>query len=220
MIFAAVIVASGDSRRMGFDKLTAPLAGVPVLHRTVAAFRACDFVEYLVVVTPAERFADAGLTEGGRPPLVRVDGGPNRQASVAQGVAAVPTDTLYIAVHDGARPLVTTEIISECFAKAREYGAACAARPVNETLKRADAQGFTRLSVERDNLWITETPQIFRARVLRRACEEAAERHAAVTDEVSAVELLGISSYLVQSRTPNPKITHPWDLEFAAQLVP
>lgn len=220
MLLAAVIVASGDSRRMGFDKLTAPLAGVPVLHRTVDAFRACDFVGFIVVVAPPDRFDACGLTEGGRPPLVRVDGGSSRQSSVARGVAAVPEEAMFIAVHDGARPLVSGQIIQDTFAKAREFGAACAARPVTETLKRTDAQGFSRASVDRDNLWITETPQIFRARVIRRACEKVAEDRATVTDEVSAVELLGISTCLVQSRSPNPKITHPWDLESAAHLVP
>lgn len=220
MPLAAVIVAAGESLRMGFDKLTAPLAGVPVLRRTVDAFRACPDVGWVIVVTPQERFDACGLATGGRPPLARVDGGPDRQSSVALGVAAVPDEAVFIAVHDGARPLVTPAIIHDCLAKAREFGAACAARPVTETLNRADARGFSRQTVDRAHLWITETPQVFRARILRRACHKVAADHATVTDEVSAVELLGVATFLVQSRSPNPKITHPWDLQTAAQLVP
>ena len=163
-------------------------------------FNACDF--------PAEGA-----------PLVRVDGGSSRQGSVANGLAAVHPDAMFVAVHDGARPMVTTAIISECYERAREFGAASAARRVTESLKRSGPDGFSRSAVGRENLWVTETPQIFRARILRRAYQMVADQHTKVTDEVSAVELLGISTFLVQSRSPNPKITHPWDLDQAASLL-
>lgn len=219
MNISSIIVASGESRRMGFDKLTADLGGVPVLRRTIDAFRNCDLVGQIIVVCPPDRFDACDLDLDDGTPVIRVDGGASRQLSVANGLAAVHEDALFVAVHDGARPMVTTEIITNCYHRAREFGAACAARRVTETLKRSDPDGFTRSSVDRRDLWITETPQMFRTRILRRAFDMVAEQNATVTDEVSAVELLGISSFLVQSLRPNPKITHPWDLELATSLL-
>jgi 2-C-methyl-D-erythritol 4-phosphate cytidylyltransferase len=219
MPLAAVIVASGSSRRMGFDKLAAPLAGVPVLRRSVETFLACDFVGPVIVVCPAGRFDSVGLNDLAAPSPIRIDGGPERQSSVALGVAAVPENIEFIAVHDGARPLVTREIIAETYARARESGAATAARPVNETLKRGDARNFTCGDVDRENLWLVETPQIFRADLLRQACRVVAEQNATVTDDVSAVELLGVPARLVPSPTPNPKITRPEDLPLAEKWV-
>jgi len=216
---AAVIVASGSSRRMGFDKLAAELAGTPVLRRSVEAFLACDFVGAVVVVCPAERFAACGLREGGTPAVTRIDGGAERQESVARGVAAVPETFEFIAVHDGARPLVTGEIIAATFDAARQSGAATAARPVVETLKRGDSEHLTCGDVSRENLWIVETPQIFRADWLRQACRAVAEQNATVTDDVSSVELLGHPARLVPSPTPNPKITRPEDLFLAERLL-
>lgn len=219
MKLSCIIVASGTSRRMGFDKLMAELGGMPVLRRCVDAFRNCELVGQVILVCPRQRFDACGPIETDGPPVIRVDGGSSRQHSVANGLAAVHPDAMFVAVHDGARPMVTPAIISQCYERAREFGAASAARRVTETLKRSDADGFSRSSVDRDNLWVTETPQIFRARLLRRAYQMVAEQKASVTDEVSAVELLGISSFLVQSQTPNPKITHPWDLDQAATLL-
>jgi 2-C-methyl-D-erythritol 4-phosphate cytidylyltransferase len=219
MKLSCIIVAGGESRRMGFDKLSADLAGKPVLRRTVEAIRSCDLVGQVILVGPQERLDSCGIETGGDPPIIRVDGGSSRQDSVARGIAAAHPDSMFIAVHDGARPLVNSEMIAACFERARQFGAACAARRVSETLKRSDPEGFSRTTVDRDNLWITETPQIFRARILRRAFEKLDEVKDTVTDEVSAVELLGVSTYLVQSRTPNPKITHPWDLDQAASLL-
>jgi len=219
MKLSCIIVAAGESRRMGFDKLSADLAGEPVLKRTIEAIRSCDLVGQIILVGPQERLDSCDITTGGDPPVIRVDGGSSRQKSVARGLAAVHPDAMFVAVHDGARPLVNAEIIEACFERAHQYGAACAARRVTETLKRSDADGFSRSTVDRENLWITETPQIFRTRILRRAFQRVDEEKATVTDEVSAVELLGISTFLVQSRTPNPKITHPWDLDLAASLL-
>lgn len=219
MKLSCIIVAAGESRRMGFDKLNAELAGEPVLKRTVQAVGSCSLVEEIIIVGPQQRLDSCGIETGGTPRVIRVDGGASRQQSVARGLAAVHPDAMFVAVHDGARPMVNGEIIESCFERARQYGAACAARSVTETLKRSDAEGFTRSAVDRENLWITETPQVFRTRILRRAFQRVEEEKATVTDEVSAVELLGISSFLVQSRTPNPKITHPWDLDLAASLL-
>lgn len=215
---AAVIVASGLSRRMGFDKLAAPLAGVSVLRRTVDAFMAAPGIERVIVVCPAERFQ--ALLSGDFPKqLIQIEGGDQRQQSVEAGLAAVGEDDQLVAVHDGARPLIGIEAIDLCIEEARKHGAAALARPVTETIKKADADGFSRGGVDREMLWFTETPQVFRTSVLRRAFAHVNETALAVTDEVSVVESIGIATKLIPSPRPNPKITVPADIELAEALL-
>lgn len=214
-MFCAVIVAAGSSRRAGFDKLAAPLAGEPVLRRSVQAFvdAGCAAV---VVVCPPERWETVGLaTADYAVPVSRVDGGAERQDSVAAGLAMLPAGTRWVAVHDGARPLITPQAIRDCLAAAAQTGAAACAHPVVDTLKRADADGCSLPEkVSRDCLWGMETPQIFDIELLKRAYTCVAEQGLVVTDEVSAMETLGIPTRLVQVGA-NLKITLPGDLELA-----
>lgn len=214
-MFCAVIVAAGSSRRAGFDKLAAPLAGVPVLRRSVDAFVAAGCAA-VVVVCPESRWQEVGLGTAAFPiPVLRVDGGAERQNSVEAGLNALPEGTRYVAVHDGARPLITPQGIVACLAAAQQTGAAACAHPIVDTLKRADATACSLPEkVSRDNLWGMETPQIFDLAMLRRAYACVAEQQLVVTDEVSAVEFLGIATRLVQVG-PNLKITLPGDLELA-----
>jgi 2-C-methyl-D-erythritol 4-phosphate cytidylyltransferase len=218
MACCAILVAAGSSRRMGFDKLAAPLAGKPVLRRTLEAFLACDGIDAIVVVAPRERF-DALLAGEFAKPVLRVDGGQDRQDSVRHGLAAVPDACELVAVHDGARPLVSPDDVAHCLEAARNHGAAALARPVTETLKRADGAGFARESVDRERLWFMETPQVFQKALLRKACDAVLERRLQTTDEVSALEAIGIPVKLVSSVAPNPKITHPSDLALAEALL-
>ena len=214
-MFCAVIVAAGSSRRAGFDKLTAPLDGVPVLRRSVDAFVAAGCAA-VVVVCPQARWQEVGLADAAFPiPVLRVDGGAERQNSVEAGLNALPEGTRYVAVHDGARPLITPQGICDCLAAAQQTGAAACAHPIVDTLKRADADACSLPEkVSRDNLWGMETPQIFDLAMLRRAYACVAEQQLVVTDEVSAVEALGVATRLVQVG-PNLKITLPGDLELA-----
>ena len=138
IMFCAVIVAAGSSRRAGFDKLAAPLAGVPVLRRSVDAFVAAGCAA-VVVVCPESRWLEVGLADAVFPiPVLRVDGGAERQNSVEAGLNALPQGTRYVAVHDGARPLITPQGICACLAAAQQTGAAACAHPIVDTLKRAD----------------------------------------------------------------------------------
>lgn len=214
-MFCAVIVAAGSSRRAGFDKLAAPLAGVPVLRRSVDAFVAAGAAA-VVVVCPESRWVETGLAAADFPvPVSRVDGGAERQDSVAAGLAALPAGTRMVAVHDGARPLITPQGIAACLAAAEETGAATCAHPVVDTLKRADADGMSLPEkVSREHLWGMETPQIFRLELLLQAYQHVKEHALVVTDEVSAVESLGVPTRLVQGGA-NLKITLPGDLELA-----
>ena len=184
---SAIIVASGRSRRMGFDKLTVPLGGLPVLRRAVDAFLAAPSVSEIIVVTTPKRFATLELGTDLTKPVHRVDGGAERRDSVANGIAAVHPDARHIAVHDGARPLVTPAAIELCIAASAKHGAAALARRATETMMRAGPDGFTRGLVDRSDLWLMETPQVFRARLLRRAYQMVKSRAEPVTDEVSAV---------------------------------
>ncbi len=214
-MFCAVIVAAGSSRRAGFDKLAAPLAGLPVLRRSVDAFVAAG-AEAVVVVCPESRWVETGLATVTFPvPVSRVDGGAERQDSVAAGLAALPAGTRMVAVHDGARPLITPEGICRCLEAAAKTGAATCAHPVVDTLKRADAAGLSLPEkVSRDCLWGMETPQIFRLELLSEAYARVKEQGLVVTDEVSAMEALGVPTQLVQAGV-NLKITLPGDLELA-----
>ncbi len=217
-MFAAVIVAAGSGRRAGFDKLAAPLAGLPVLRRSVDAFVEAG-CEAVVVVCPPERWELVGLGAADFPvPVLRVDGGAERQDSVAAGLAVLPLAVRWVAVHDGARPLITPAGIRACLAACSRTGAAACAHPVVDTLKRADAEGRSLPEpVSREGLWGMETPQIFDRRLLELAYEQVKERDLVVTDEVSALEAIGVSTVLVQVGA-NMKITLPGDLELAECL--
>ncbi len=217
-MFAAVIVAAGSGRRAGFDKLAAPLEGVPVLRRSVDAFVAAG-CEAVVVVCPPERWQAVGLADAVfSVPVLRVDGGAERQDSVAAGLAVLPRSVNWVAVHDGARPLISPEGIRACREAASRTGAAACAHPVVDTLKRVDAEGRTLPEpVSREGLWGMETPQIFDRRLLELACAEVKARGLVVTDEVSAMESIGVATTLVQVGM-NMKITLPGDLELAACL--
>jgi 2-C-methyl-D-erythritol 4-phosphate cytidylyltransferase len=214
---AALIVAAGSSRRMGFDKLASPLAGVPVLRRTLGVFLSAGSVAEIVVVCPPERWE--WLAGPAFPkPVRRVDGGRDRQDSVAAGLAALDPASGLVAVHDGARPLVAVADVDRCVAAAARFGAVALARRVTETLKRSDAGDFGVEAVSREHLWFMETPQVFEVGLLRAAYANVLAAGLSVTDEVSAVEALGRRVKFLESTAPNLKITTPADLALAEAL--
>ncbi len=219
---AALLVAAGSGTRMGFDKLLAPLAGEPVILRALRAFEACPEIGGIWVVSGEERGTlisrmaqDAGLTKF----RGIVPGGAERHLSVWNGLQALPAECGLVAVHDGARPLIDPAQISRCLARAAETGAAASARRCTETLKRADAAGCVTGGIDREGVWIMETPQVFRASLLKEAYADIIRDGVLVTDEVSAAERAGNPVWLVENPRPNPKITLPGDLETAEQLL-
>ncbi len=201
---------------MGFDKLAADSLGLTVLRRTLGNFLAAESIAAVVIVCPEERWGLLGVGNFSKP-VSRVDGGKNRQDSVAAGLAAVSTD--YVAVHDGARPLTSPADIDRCVAAAHEHRAAALARRVTETLKRSDVENFAIAAVSREQLWFMETPQIFETALLRQAYAAVVAGGLTVTDEASAMELLEVPVKLVESSGPNIKITTPADLALAAALL-
>ncbi len=214
----AILVAAGSSHRMGFDKLASSLNGKPVLRRTLEAFLAADSISSVVIVCPENRW---GLLQGMdfTKPVTHTDGGANRQDSVARGLAAADPNAGYVAVHDGARPLVSPEDIDRCVSAAIKHRAAALARRATETMKRSDAEDFSAEAVSRENLWCMETPQAFEAPLLRDAYAAVTTRGLSVTDEVSAVQAVGTRVKFIQSRHPNLKITTPADLALAEALL-
>lgn len=195
---------------MGFDKLAALINGNPVLWHSVRAFSSNSSITQVVVVTPPERFE--WLSDLGEK-LHRVDGGKERSDSVNAGLAALNPDITHVAIHDGARPLVSPQSITATFEAAQKTGAAALARRVTETLKRSSPEGITTESVSRENLWIMETPQIFSRVLIKQAYQQVASGDAQITDEVSALQLLGQGITLVENAQPNPKITVQADLD-------
>ncbi len=218
---AAIIVAAGSSRRAGFDKLLASLSGQRVLERSIRAFAACPQVGQIVVVCPPERFAQLDLSAlNGALSITRVDGGSERHESVLNGLNALSPLPDAVAVHDGARPLIDAGQIELCIREALACGAAASAHPVTDTLKRADGAQFTLPEVvEREGLWCMETPQVFTYPLLMQAYEIVTQSHKTVTDEVSALQLIGHPVKLIHNHTPNPKITWQEDLAYAEILL-
>lgn len=202
---------------MGFDKLAAPLCGSSVLRRTIDALAACPDISEIVLVCPLERWQALGSPAPGGVTFRRIDGGAERQDSVACGLAVVTAD--FVCVHDGARPLVAVDDVQRCIHAAFAVGAAALARRVADTLRRGGRDDLAAETVERANLWAMETPQCARTSVLREALADAQAHQSTVTDETTALTRIGIGVKLVESRHPNPKITTPADLALAEALL-
>lgn len=219
----AIMVAAGSSRRMGFDKLTADLAGKPVAAHSLLAFEECRKVERIILVTREERipeFQELALKYEITKLQSVIAGGSERHLSVWNGMqAAKAKESDYIAVHDAARPLITPAAIEKCLETARHHGASSCAAPISDTLKRATEDGAVTGGVERDHLWAMQTPQIFLAEILDRAYRQILRTGDVVTDEVSAVQRLGVSVVLTRIDEPNFKITLPRDLDLARMVL-
>ncbi|HEX4084258.1 MAG TPA: 2-C-methyl-D-erythritol 4-phosphate cytidylyltransferase [Chthoniobacteraceae bacterium] len=219
---SAVIVAAGSSRRMGFDKLFASLGGKPVLAHSVAAFESTPEIgEIVLVIRPEQKAPIEGLiaSEGWTKVKRLVEGGAERHFSVWGGLQAVNGRAAYVAIHDGARPLTTPAVIRQCLEMARNSGAACVASPIPDTVKRADDKGHVTASVERCGLWAMQTPQIFSTPIILQAYAAVIGAGELVTDEVSAVQKLGVNIALLRNDEWNFKITIPRDLELAEHVL-
>lgn len=217
-MLSAIIVAAGSSQRMGFDKLSATIAGKTVIAHTIAAFERTNSVNEIIIVTREDRHREIeNMVLDEKLGKVRgiVSGGEHRQDSVAAGLLHVSADAKYVAVHDAARALVTPQIIEQVFAKAQESGAASAAEAVTDTLKRADADFVVKEPVNRHQVFGMQTPQIFESTLIKDAYRAVFARNLHITDEVSAVEHLGHKVILVPNDDFNFKITFPRDLTLA-----
>jgi 2-C-methyl-D-erythritol 4-phosphate cytidylyltransferase len=204
---------------MGRKKQDIRLGARPVLRWTLDVLDAAREVAGIVVAVPAEDVAAwRRRLRPCRKVRAVVAGGPERQESVARGLAAVPPGAAWILVHDGARPCITPELVRRVVEATRTHGAAIAALPVAETVKRG-AEGWVKETVPRDGLWTIQTPQGFRAALLREAHRRARADGILGTDDAALVERLGAPVRLVAGLPGNLKITRPEDLPLARRLL-
>ena len=219
----ALVAAAGSSTRMGgINKLLQPLDGVPVLVRTLTALQRAGRIDEIVVAAREEDVVEIsrlcrtyGITKCAK--VVR--GGESRTHSVLLAALEARPDAELLAVQDGARPLVTPELIDAVAETAARTAAAAPAVPVKDTVKVVRADGTVDRTLDRDALRAVQTPQIFEASVLKAALQSALEAGAAVTDDCSAVERLGKRVYLVEGDEENLKITTPVDLLLAEAIL-
>jgi len=218
VMLATIIVAAGDSRRMGFDKLFATIAGRPVIAHTIHAFERAACVGEIIVVAREDRHAEiTAIVRDEDFKKVRsiISGGKHRQDSVRAGLDHLEATARYVAIHDAARPLITAEQIELVLEQCRLHAAASLAEPISYTLKYADNEFFVTSSVDRHQLYAMQTPQIFERQLIQDAYRSVCAENASVTDEVSAVERLGRKVILVPNKDLNFKITYPRDLALA-----
>jgi 2-C-methyl-D-erythritol 4-phosphate cytidylyltransferase len=216
-MLTAIIVAAGSSERMGFDKLFALVSGKPIIAHTIAAFERTSCVEEIILVGRADGLGELQKIIG-QPTKVKqiVAGGAERSDSARAGLDHLNLKSDFVAVHDAARPMITPEKITRVFDVCRTTGGAAAlAEPINDTLKRADLDLAVKESVDRNGVYAMQTPQVFARKLLEEAYRLVAKKNVSVTDEVSAVELLGCKVVLVPNHDFNFKITYPRDLPLA-----
>lgn len=216
----AVIVAAGSASRMGgIDKVMAPLGGEPMIVKTVRAFQECDAIREIVVVTREDLIRPiTSLLSGMDKVIAVVAGGASRQESVHLGLNTLSSKVELAAIHDGARPLVSYEVIDRTVRAANTYGAAAPGIPVKDTIKRVQG-GVVTATPDRASLRAVQTPQVFDFDLLRGALKKAREEVAQVTDDCSAVERMGFSVKIVEGDERNIKVTTPTDLKIAEMLL-
>ena len=217
---SAVIVAGGSSTRMGADKLLMELRGRPVIERTLLAFERSGSVDEIVVVTRGEKIpeiANLAREAGVRKLKCVTEGGADRTASSWAGVQECSPHAGLIAIHDAARPLVTQEIIRDAVEAAGARGAAAPAIHVKDTVRQARGGRVLR-TLEREELYLMQTPQVFRADLIRAALADAARLHISLTDDCAAVMLMDAEVFLTEGSEENLKLTTPADL-YAAEAI-
>ena len=218
----AVIVAAGSSRRMGGEnKLLLPLDDAPVLAHTLSAFEKCAAIRDIVLVCREQDilpYSDLARAFGISKLRTVTRGGDSRTASVLAGITAAPEDTGLVAVHDGARPLVSEAVITEAVYAAAECGAAAPVVPVKDSIKRIQ-NGNIAADVPRDKLAAVQTPQVFDRALLTRALETAARENRTFTDDCAAVEAMGQAVRATHGSYENIKITTPEDILVAEAFL-
>ena len=220
MSAGAIIVAAGASTRMGDagDKTLADIGSEPLIARTVDVFEGCDAVVAIaLVVSERNLHAIAALRgeKGWRKTLPPLVGGARRQDSVRAGLDALPAECDWVLVHDGARPFVTPRMIEDGLAAATT-GAAIAVVPAFDTVKRVAGDGRVVETLDRSELAMVQTPQVFRRDLLERAHAEVTDD---VTDDAAMVERIGVEVRTFDGARSNIKVTTPEDLLIACAML-
>ena len=219
---SAVIVAAGSSQRMGSDKILMKLGPMPVLVRTILAFQDNPLIDEIIVVTKMDKIEeiaklcnDSGLSKV----KMVISGGATRMESALAGVSAVRKGAELIAIHDGARPLVTQDVINRAVYAAQKYMSAVPAVPSTDTLKSVDADGVITGTVDRASTYRVQTPQVFEADLIKGALTKAVNDNLTLTDDCSAMELMGVKTHIVDGDPDNIKITTPNDIVIAEAII-
>ncbi len=220
--FSAIILAAGKSERMGFNKMRLKIGTKSVIERTIEAFEACDVIDEIILAASEEDIADLNDLVQRRSftkVTAIVKGGGNRQESVKIALGAVSEDAEFVAVHDGARPLVREETISEVAQSAVECGGAVAGVRGVDTLKEIDADMMIVSTIDREKCIQVRTPQIFKKEILEAAHEKAAKDGFVGTDECMLAERCGYPVKVVETSRDNVKITYPEDITYVTEVL-
>jgi 2-C-methyl-D-erythritol 4-phosphate cytidylyltransferase len=218
----AMILAAGESIRMGFPKLRAVIQQEPIITYTIRAFEDTPCISHIVLVTRSQDIdwlREICEQNGFSKVCAICEGGNSRQQSAMNGLKYVPENTDVILVHDGARPLVTPAIIERVDQAVKEHGAAAVAVPVKDTIKVTDENGFIQYSPNRSSLYQVQTPQGFSFPLYRKTLQTAVENEKEYTDDCQLFEAAGLPVKLVEGSYENLKITTPEDLKIVAALL-
>ena len=222
---SAVILAAGSGTRFGSEggtKQNIPVLGIPAVVRATLAFEKCSVIDEIILVGKKDEIAtlngyvrDYALTKVTHV----IEGGDVRSESSFKGVSRVDPRCGYVAIHDGARCLVTPGIVEKTVADGVKYGAAAAAERVVDTVKKADSDGFIETTVDREYVWLGKTPQVFAIDIYKKCAAAAMEDGAYVTDDCLMVERLGSKIKLTDCGKNNIKLTTRDDLERAEYII-
>lgn len=216
---SVIIVAAGASLRMGgVNKQLAKIGDTPVFVMSALKFEHSEKVSEIIIAAPsdeAERYEKLARNFGVTKLKAVTAGGETRMLSVKNALKLISPRTDFIAVHDGARPLITTEDIDRVISDAERYDAAIAAAPAADTIKVVGSNGFIEETVPRKKTYCAQTPQIFRKELYKECLEKLGSRAANVTDDSSILEMCGKYVKITETESCNMKITRPDDLEMA-----
>ena len=218
----AVVLAAGSAQRMGFDKMTVMLDGIPVLIRAISAFEHSPLINEIVVVTRADRLdeiADLCSQYQMKKVTAVVSGGKTRTESALAGVMALKKDSDLTAIHDGARPFVSQELIERALQRASIQNAAVPVIPSIDTLREVDDKGTLKGILDREHVVRIQTPQVFLTDMVKGALTDAVQRELSFTDDAMAVERLGVAVYSVPGDEDNIKLTTPRDMAVAEEIL-
>ena len=219
---AAVIVAAGSASRMkGTDKIMAELGGEPLILTTLRAFQNSQDIQQIILVTREDLQEQISLlcVQKRITKVTKIcKGGQTRAESVKEGLAHVSKDCDLVAIHDGARPLVTDAVIHDAVRKAAKFGAAAPGVPVKDTIKEVHG-GVVDKTLDRASLYAIQTPQVFKADLIKGALTKAMKQGIPLTDDSSAMDVLGVTTYIVEGEEENIKLTKPLDLLLAAAIL-